>query len=200
MMGILIPSMKTLSQIKLANGSMSISILDLARQKIIFKSSGGLIWDGLKGALTETSPHMIDVGSLEKRQGNAQFFVKEIARRVEDSQNSDALHVLIVLSAPMAFEQGEDLHPIQATAGRNCKIFYIRYTQLPARSFTTGPAMMAQRRGGAGFPRTAAAPPPTDSLEKTLKPLNPRLFDVTSPVEFRKSLATMMEEIEHLSR
>jgi len=36
-----------------------------------------------------------------------------------------------------------------------------------------------------------------DSLEGTLKPLAPHLFDLRSPEEFRRALAAMLEEIAH---
>jgi hypothetical protein len=34
-----------------------------------------------------------------------------------------------------------------------------------------------------------------DQLESTLKPLAPRLFDVDTPEQFRKALATVLAEI-----
>jgi hypothetical protein len=37
-----------------------------------------------------------------------------------------------------------------------------------------------------------------DSLEGTLKPLAPRVFNVTTPLEFRKALASIMSEISQL--
>lgn len=210
MLGVLLPSMKTLAQLRPENGSMNIAMLDLARQKVTFQSSAGINWEELKSALAETNPHMIDVGSLEKRQGNAQFFVKEIARRVEASRDAGAIRVLIVLSAPMAFIQGEDLHPIEISADKNCKVFYLRCS-LSARM--AGPASIMERRAPgitppqfsdwAGRRKTlSGAPPPiaADSLERTLKPLNPQLFDVTTPAEFRKALWVMIEEIGRASR
>ena len=198
MMSVLIPSMKTLAQLKPENGSMNVAMLDLSRQKVMFQSAAGLDWDVLKSALAETSPHMIDVGSLEKRQGNAQFFVNEVARRVEALRGSPALHFLIVLSAPMAFAQGQDLRPIQTSAGRNCKVFYIRYAPAASRTVMGPPGPMSGRRGAGSFPR--APEPAFDLLQRTLKPLNPRLFEVTTPAEFRKSLAAMTEEIGKAAR
>jgi hypothetical protein len=194
-----IPAMKTLAQLKLENGSVSFAMFDLARQKVTYESGTGLYWDIVKNALTDTNSHKIDIGSLAKREGNAQFFVKEVARRVEDSRASDAMHFLIVLSAPMAFVQGEDLRPIQISAGKNCKVFYIRYSPMSRRAAFGQPDLMAGQRGAANFPR-GLPPAPADSLEHTLKGLNPRLFEVTSPLEFRKSLATIIEEMERASR
>jgi len=198
MLGMLLPSMKTLAQLRPENGSMNIAMLDLARQKVTFQSSAGLDWEELKNALAETNPHMIDVGSLEKQKGDAQFFVKEIARRLEESRDAEAIHALIVLSAPMAFIHGEDLHPIEISADRNCKVFYLRYSP-SARRVAPGPAPMMARRGPGNVP-LGAPPVADDSLERTLKPLNPRLFDVTTPAEFRKALAVMIEEIGRAAR
>jgi hypothetical protein len=39
---------------------------------------------------------------------------------------------------------------------------------------------------------------PDDSLARTLKPLQPHLFDVYTPAEFRKALANMLDEISRL--
>ncbi len=39
---------------------------------------------------------------------------------------------------------------------------------------------------------------PVDSLEHTLKPLQPHLYDVYTPAEFRKALANMFEELSKL--
>ena len=39
---------------------------------------------------------------------------------------------------------------------------------------------------------------PVDSLERTLKPLQPRLFDVYAPDQFRKALGNLLEEISKL--
>jgi len=37
-----------------------------------------------------------------------------------------------------------------------------------------------------------------DALEKTLKPLQPHLYDVTTPEEFRKALAELMGEVSRM--
>ena len=132
---------------------------------------------------------MIDVHSLENRGQNAQFFVTEVSRRI-------ATGVLIVLSSPVAFDHGEDLHPIQLANGVNCRVFYIRYhsrqMRLPSAPLVPGPAS-----GRRHMPSTySAAGAELDSLEQTLKPLKPRLFDVYSPEQFRKALGALLDEIQ----
>lgn len=197
-LSVLLPAMKTLAQLKPALGSVRVAMLDLSRRAVLYDSSSGVEWIALKTALGGANSNMIDVGSLAKRRENAQFFVKEIARRLENARSSEALHALVVLSAPMAFEKGEDLRPIETSAGPSSEIFYVRYWPA-ATTVVTGPmGPMGGRRGG-GFPRGALVPPPEDSLEKTLKPLDPKLYDVKSPLEFRKAIAEMIVEMERAS-
>ncbi len=126
------------------------------------------------------------------------------------------LHVVIVLSSPMMFAKGTDLHPIQLDDSPDYPVFYIRYhTPLERRvvSYLMPTAPVAQRaavgRGGrAAAPESATpttvtavdpfSPEEADALENTLKPLRPRLFDVASPEQFRKALAAIIEEIGRL--
>jgi hypothetical protein len=102
--------------------------------------------------------------------------------------------VLIVLSGPMTFAKGQDLTPIEATPEPGTRVFYIRYYSLvPSRG---GPPQM----GPPGRLPPIAGPGGLieDSLERTLKPLAPRLFNVTTPTEFRSALAAIIGEISQL--
>ena len=44
----------------------------------------------------------------------------------------------------------------------------------------------------------APEPEAFDSLQPLLKPLQPRLFDVYSPDQFRKALSSLLDEIARL--
>jgi hypothetical protein len=44
----------------------------------------------------------------------------------------------------------------------------------------------------------AAQPEAFDSLQPLLKPLQPRLYDVYSPEQFRKALSSLLDEIAKL--
>ncbi|MGA3189241.1 MAG: hypothetical protein ABSF22_19215 [Bryobacteraceae bacterium] len=194
-MGNLIPALKAISQMEIENGSIHVSMLDLERHRVRFTQEevGTLDWARLRGALVETNPDQIDVHALENHEQNAQFFVSEVRKRVEKAQ------VVIVLSAPMAFPKGQDLRPIEAEAGG--RVFYIRY-QSPRPGFPIGAAPDGFGRRGrvpAPVPEGGGeALPILDSLAGTLKPLAPRIFDVTTPIEFRGALAAIMREISHL--
>jgi hypothetical protein len=206
----LIPALKVLSQMDIKNGSLNVTLLDLERRKVSFtqQQAGKLDWTRLKAALIDNDPNQIDVHALEKHEQNAQFFVSEIRNRLESAESngdvplgltSEPARVLIVLSGPMAFPKGQDLRPIEATPEPGARVFYIRYNPPLAGA---GPGPMGPRGRGPG-PRMGPIPvggssSTEDSLAHTLKPLVPRLFDVTTSMEFRSALAAIMSEISQL--
>jgi hypothetical protein len=195
-MGTLIPALKVLSQIKLLNGSMNVTLLDLERRKVDFRQEAidQLDWTRLRAALTENDPGLINVHELANREQNAQFFVSEIRKRL------DAAQVLIVLTSPMAFGKGEDLRPIDTIHEPGKRIFYIRYNPARPTVRTGGPVEFGRGNSSGNSTSPILRPPPVleDSLEGTLKPLAPRLFNVATPTDFRSALATIMREISLL--
>jgi hypothetical protein len=213
-MGNVIPALKVLTQMDIKNGSINVTLLDLERRKVSFnqEQAGKLDWTRLRAALLDNDPNQIDVHALENHEQNAQFFVSEIRKRLESAEQNgdvplgltaDPACVLIVLSGPMAFPKGQDLRPIEATPEPGTRVFYIRYNP-PLVAVPGGPPMYGPQ------PRGRMAPPPgvvfggrgavatEDSLARTLKPLAPRTFDVTTPMEFRSALAAIMSEISRI--
>jgi hypothetical protein len=203
-MGNLIPALKALTQMDIRNGSVNVTLLDLERRKVTFAQEGAakLDWGRLRGALLESDPNTIDVHALENHEQNAQFFVSEVRKRLESTESNgdsaEPARVLIVLSGPMAFPRGQDLTPIEATPEPGTRVFYIRY--LPP---VPGLSMTMPGYGG----RNVRPSPPMmygrgqsteDSLARTLKPLAPRIFNVTTPLEFRNALAAIISEISRL--
>lgn len=206
----LIPAFKVMAQAQVPNGTIDASVLDLTTQKVIFEQQAvhELAWEKLGPALKQSGSNVIDVHALENRRQNAQFFLSEVRRRIgasgRDTTPSNALPVLIVLSGPMAFSSGEDLHPIELGGKPDAKVFYIRYHSLPPRPLTNpffdetrrGRRMATMQQPNRGL--AAAQTEPVDALEHTLKPLQPRLYDVYTPEQFRKALSSMIEEISRL--
>jgi hypothetical protein len=214
-MGNVIPALKVLSQMDIKNGSINVTLLDLERRKVSFnqEQAAKLDWTRLRAALLDNDPNQIDVHALENHEQNAQFFVSEIRKRVESAEangdvplglTADPACVLIVLSGPMAFPKGQDLRPIEATPEPGTRVFYIRYNP-PLLVGPGGPAIYRSQARG----RTGSIPSPSvgiavrgaaaeDSLARTLKPLAPRTFDVTTPMEFRSALAAIMSEISRV--
>jgi hypothetical protein len=203
----LIPALKVFAHTNVRNGAVNVGVLDLTTQRVIFQQDAvhDLDWTKLGAALKQAGPNVIDLHALENRRQNAQFFVKEVRRRIENNApkvTGEPLPILIVLSGPMAFGSGEDLHPIELAGKPDTEVFYIRYHSVPPRQ-VTNPFMDESRRGR----RTPLSQPgrapavmtePLDSLERTLKPLQPHLVDVYTPADFRKALGNVFDEISKL--
>jgi hypothetical protein len=152
----LIPALKVIANTSVRNGALNVAVLDLTTQKVIFQQDAvhDLEWPKLGAALKEAGPNKIDIHALENRRQNAQFFVAQVSRRVEGGapkSQTDPLTVLIILSGPMAFTSGEDLHPIELAGKPEAEVFYIRYHSLPA-----GPQIRASRRHVKAGPRPAS--------------------------------------------
>ena len=202
-MGNVIPALKTLSQIELLNGSLNVTLLDLERRKVSFSQEqvSTLDWTRLRAALVENDPNSIDVHALENHEQNAQFFVSEVRKRLESTESP--ARVLIVLSGPMAFPKGQDLTPIEATPEPGVRVFYVRYNAPSPTGAAGVEVYRSQMGGGRRAPPSPGMPiprggPMEDSLARTLKPLAPKIFDVTTPMEFRNALAAIMSEISRL--
>ncbi|MCU1261522.1 MAG: hypothetical protein JWO80_4407 [Bryobacterales bacterium] len=198
----LLPALKAISQIEASKATLNVSLLDLTRRKVVFRQEDvhELDWSKMRGSLAEATPGSIDVKSLEDRGHNAAFFVSEVARRIASAGEKPP--VVIVLSSPVEFEQGADLRPINVSAVES-RVFYIRYHAQSERRMIAArdPRMIGRARiGGPPGGRGGMQAPhvPIDQLEPTLKPLNPELFDVQTAEEFRKALASLMQEVSRL--
>lgn len=187
----LLPSAKVLSQIGWKNATFSLALLDLARRRIAWQQDDmdDPDWWQAAGSLAEVNPGIIDVKSLANRKHSAQFFLDEIGRRIGTPKGSP---ILIVLSSPVEFEPGQEMSPIARASASNARVFYIRYQPLPP--------LPAGRRQmlNATLPPRAGFVPPVDQLAPLLKPLDPRLFEVSTPEQFRKALANIIGEISKL--
>jgi hypothetical protein len=190
----LIPSTKVLSQIQWTNVTVNVSLLDLARRRIVFEQNDvrRINWRRARASLGETNPGLIDVKALEEQKHEADFFVSSIRQKAEDAAASHSSHVLIVLSSPVGFEQDQSLHPMEPIAHSGLKTYYIRYQPLsPITTAELG------RMGRQHLPPREYGPL-IDQLEPLLKPMEPKLFDVTTPEEFRRALAAILAEIEKI--
>ncbi len=192
----LFPQLKVISQIDLENASLTVTLLDLERRRVAFqqKDVHTLDWPGIRAALKEDDSHTIDVKALANGRSAGQFFASEIGRRVYATPPS----AVIVLSGPITLEH-EDLHAIELTPAKGALLFYVRnsFPVSPApedpeerRTEGFGRGRFGGRGGRRGWDRPTEMP---DQLEPTLRPLAPRLFEVSSPEQFRKALAGIVD-------
>lgn len=189
----LLPTLKAISPL-----SQHIELLDLARRRGIFQQNGqqngvdDLDWPTLKASLGDASTASIDVHSLAERHHDAQFFVSEVRRLLRASPEPC---ILIVLTSPVAFESGEDLAPISQEALPSCHVVYIRYHPPAQLHAPLGRQMGGRGRGSRfGGPATGDRLRPIlpDQLAATLKPLNPKVFDVDTPEQMSKAIADII--------
>jgi hypothetical protein len=196
-LGVLLPAFKTLSQIQWKDAVVNTSFLDLSERKTLFHQEDlrQLDWTGLSAGITERKPGMIDAKTLGQRNETANFFVSEVAKKIRAAEGEQ--HVIIILSSPVVFEPGVEFHPIEMGPQPGLKLFYLRYQPLPP------PPLQVPEFGGRGGRLGPLNSPPQqrgsfgplgDKLESLFKPLNPRLFDIDNPIQFRKAVAAILTE------
>ena len=202
---VLLPTAKVLSQVDWGQTTVNLAWLDLSRRRIAYQEDNmhGLNWSKAAGTLAELNPGMIDVKALENRQHTAQFFLDEVHRRIVATKGATPRRtpVVIILSSAVRFESTQDVHPIAVEGATDARVFYIRYQPPPRISVGPAPPPMGRQRrrmqdGGISVRTESEAQ--TDQLEPLLKPLDPRLFEVTTPEQFRKAIATILADIAKL--
>jgi hypothetical protein len=203
-LSVLVPALKAISELDRPDARLNVELLDLSRQRVVFRQDNVRVldWTAMRRALAPGEAATIDLQSLERHRQSAAFFVAEIGRILGASHPSQ--RVLIVLSGPLAFERGVDLEPIALSPLPDGRVFYIRYHSFHS-SPSPSPGPTRGSRYGLGSRSHHGAPPEPeaenlqfDQLESTLKPLAPRLFDVDTPEEFRRALASLLAEISNL--
>jgi hypothetical protein len=198
-MSVVIPAMKTIFQTEVRNGSLGVTLLDISRQRVIFSQDNRreMDWPRLKQSVEGGDPNKIDVHSLANRETEGDFFVATVGAFLERALAAgEPKHVVIVLSGVMGFREGVPLHPIESKGNANCMVFYIRYSShgpFVTNGFEARSPVSPRRATSPPAPRTGWMD--FDQLAGTLKPLNPRLYDISSPMEFRKALASIFAEI-----
>jgi len=202
----LLPAVKAISQMDLSQGTLNVSVVDLTHQQVLLAQNRvgpraqPLDWPRLRTALGQADPNKVDVRDLANRQQNPQFFVDEVRRRVTAEADPGGI-ALVVLSGPMEFNSGEDLRRIELEEKPRGKVFYIRYHPFLPQPVIAGPQYPNRPNRRFGYPQgpvALAAMEPADGLAPLLKPLQPRVFDVYKPEQFRRALADVMREIARM--
>jgi hypothetical protein len=206
-MAMLVPELKVFSQMVVTGGSLHITLLDIPKRRVIFEQNAvrALDWTRMRDALTEADPNKIDVRSLEHREENAKFFVQQIRERLAPSGGRERVadepfRVLIVLAAPMTLDGGKP-DPLELEEKPNGRVYYVR-CHLPLERMPFANPFEAPSRGRRNYPgsgqQSLSPPEAFDSLQPLLKPLQPRLFEVYSPEQFRKTLGILLDELARL--
>ena len=120
------------------------------------------------------------------------YFLEELARRLDAPLADGTVRVVIVISGPAFFEDPNRLvYEIPAHDPAR-QLYYIRYRALPVRY---PPRNRPGMRPVPQRPVVINVPMLNDDLEKVALALNGKVFDATSSQQFRRILATIMEQV-----
>jgi len=190
-MSVLVPAFRTLAGVTLSNGSIDARVLDLSRQVALPQtiSQGRLDWRILREPLATQNPGIIDIRSLSSKAEMRQFFRDQILDCLRPRPENPAEFV-IVLSAPVFLEGQNKLENAVVGKNPNQRVFYFRYRPVPQRAVAFDPIT------------EDALPPamalPSDDIERGLKSLGARVFDILSPGQFRKAIAEVLSALSRL--
>jgi hypothetical protein len=189
---VFLAELQVIGQLELRNASLNLLVLDLARQRVVYQQDqvAALNWPALQQALKADDPNKIEVEELENTGTIARFF----ASRAGDRVSLGAPRALIILSGPVTLEHGKTQpHSVELPAAPGARVFYVRYLNPGGHRVIYAPFSGPL----AGMMGTALWNPVEllDQLEPVLKPLSPRRFDVETPLDFRKALAAILDEL-----
>ncbi len=185
-LGAALPTFKVLNQINLKNGSRRAAALDLVQRHVVFEQDDGkdLDWTALRKTLSpDAGPGTVSVKDLQNKQQSPVYLREEIVRRLKTS------------SAEPASKSGKDR--CVCLFCWEVRWIFTRFQSCrkskPARSriasFTICSLNSASGEGITGG---------VSNVEKMLKPLKIRSFEVRSADDVRRALAKMLEEVGRL--
>jgi hypothetical protein len=162
-----------LSQLELAEGTLSIAGLDLVRQEVVYDEAGvhGVDWLTFTQALKKAQTPSISAKALQQSKNNGVFFKDFLNQRIQDeASHGVAMRILIIVTSSQLFERGSDLTPLQVESDCQCRVYHLRFRLNNNDVF--------------------------DEIEKIIKPLHPRTFNLSSPRDVRKAIADIVSGLE----
>jgi hypothetical protein len=201
-----LPLFKAFTQLSVTNGSLQAATLDLVQRRVPFAqdelNNKDFDWKKLKSTLgSANGPGVVDVRSVQHGGQNPVFLRDEIVRRMGKALESPGPEVFIIVGSPMDSYSFQDLPPLYIAEGHDVRVFYVQYippSLQPVDLSPLGgiPAVVGprQRRHGPIVSRPVYTTSPA-SVQKMLKPLKVKAFQVSTPEDARKVLARILEEI-----
>ncbi|HEY2362136.1 MAG TPA: hypothetical protein VGK36_13530 [Candidatus Angelobacter sp.] len=184
-LGAALPTFKLLNQIDIKNGSRTAAALDLVQRHVVFEQDDGsnLDWAVLRKTLSpDSGPGTVSVKDLQNKQQSPVYLREEIVRRLkagleqESKAGERPLHVFVLLGSPMDFYMFPKLPEIEMGNEKDCVIYYLQF------EFSRGEGI------------TGAI----NNVEKMLKPLKMRSFEMRSADDVRRALGKMLDELGRL--
>jgi hypothetical protein len=167
-----IGALAALSQLQLAGGTLSITGLDLIRRQVIFNQRDfrSVNWASLMDAMKKAQTPDVSAVALQGAKNNGAFFRDFLGERLSsENTEGDPMRVIIVVTSAQLFESGADLRPLQVEGDCHCRVYYLRFRLSINDVF--------------------------DQLEKFMKPLRPRVFNLIGARDLRKAIAEIVEDL-----
>jgi hypothetical protein len=160
-----------LSQLHAPSGSMSAVLLDTVNRTVPFQQEGPqrLDWARLSANFTDARNRLtVAVPALQMLDQRSAFVQESLSQKLTDSGGT--LRILILISGSVLFEKSSDVAPLKSRD--NCRIYHVHFQVSKEDVF--------------------------DDLQRMLKPLRPKTFNVTTPQEFRKALGAIVQDLNRL--
>jgi hypothetical protein len=165
-------ALSALSQLDLAEGSLSITGLDLVRRQVIFEQRqfDNVRWTSFVQAMKKAQSPDVSAKDLQESKNNGAFFREILNQRITaPASETQGMRVVIVVTSSRLFESGSDLRPLQVEGDCNCRVYYLRFRLNVNDVF--------------------------DQLEKLMRPLRPRVFNLITAQDLRKAIAQIIDEL-----
>jgi hypothetical protein len=200
-MELIVPSLKVLAGLDPAGASASVglTVVDLNRRTRTYERPDLRLadprrdWFEMRPSF-ELSGAAIDAKTLAGQRKMLDYFAVEATRLLGSSSGNigGMAHVLIVLSAPVFFEQQEKSPAPDLPPDPGRRVYYISYSPI---------ANVVEHDPASSSNRVLAQRPLylfSDDLARMLKPAGARVFRVSRPEEFRKALGAILDEIAEM--
>jgi hypothetical protein len=168
-------TLAALSQMEVSEGMVSITGLDLVRREVLFEQPDvhGVDWPSLTEALKKAQSPELSAKALQGSKNNGAFFREFLSQRITGEGSVESpVRIIIVVTSSQLFERGSDLTPLQIEGDCHCRVYHLRFRLNMNDVF--------------------------DEIEKIIKPLHPRTFNLLTPRDLRKAIAQILEDLAKL--
>jgi hypothetical protein len=160
-----------LSQLQIASGDVSVVAVDVVNQNVAFEQNAflELDWPDLSAQFNRfAADQVIALPALESLKKRSSFLRELLEQRL--AALGQGARVLILISVSLNFERGSDLSALKVDGDCNCRIYHLRVRLDSSDVF--------------------------DHVERLIKPLRPKTFDIESAEDFREALGKIVQDLD----
>ena len=169
----LLQSASVLSQLDLREGCVRVTVLDTLKQISIFQSKAGkqVDWPRLRDRILTPDRVTVSVKQLTSIKDAPKFFAQQmqqlLASTPQCSAGTPPSHVVAVVSHGIGFASGSAKPKIETSC--DCPVYYFHQTDVQVDG---------------------------DGLKGILSPLHPKRLDFKDPMQFRRTLADFVQDLQ----